>query len=80
MIPDIVTMAKGIGNGYPMAAVVTRREIAECMKQRLHFNTFGGNPVAASAGRAVLRVIEEEHLQVCTKGLGGQAVQISILF
>lgn len=80
VVPDIVTMAKGIGNGYPMAAVITRREIAECMKQRLHFNTFGGNPVAASAGRAVLRVIEEERLQACTNSLIGQAVQDNAIF
>jgi alanine-glyoxylate transaminase/(R)-3-amino-2-methylpropionate-pyruvate transaminase len=44
-LPDIVTMAKGIGNGFPMAAVVTRPEIADLLAQALHFNTFGGNPV-----------------------------------
>ena len=42
--PDIVTMAKGIGNGVPLAAVTTRREIAEALTRRIHFNTFGGNP------------------------------------
>jgi alanine-glyoxylate transaminase/(R)-3-amino-2-methylpropionate-pyruvate transaminase len=42
VVPDIVTMAKGIGNGMPLAAVTTRREIAEALTQRLHFNTFGG--------------------------------------
>jgi len=54
--PDMMTMAKGIGNGFPLAAVVTTPEIANVMTQRLHFNTYGGNPVCSAAGRAVLRV------------------------
>ena len=63
VIPDIVTMAKGIGNGFPLAAVVTTLEIGSVLAQRIHFNTFGGNPVATAAGRAVLEVIEREKLQ-----------------
>ncbi len=63
VVPDIVTMAKGFGNGIPLAAVTTRREIAEKLADRLHFNTFGGNPVAMAAGLAVLEVIDEERLQ-----------------
>ena len=63
VIPDIVTMAKGIGNGFPLAAVVTTPEIGSVLAQRIHFNTFGGNPVATAAGRAVLEVIEREKLQ-----------------
>ncbi len=43
--PDVVTMAKGMGNGFPMAAVVTTPEIGAVMGNALHFNTFGGNPV-----------------------------------
>ena len=62
-IPDIVTMAKGIGNGYPLAAVVTTPQIAQALQARLHFNTFGGNPVCCAIGRAVLRVIDREGLQ-----------------
>jgi alanine-glyoxylate transaminase/(R)-3-amino-2-methylpropionate-pyruvate transaminase len=61
--PDIVTMAKGIGNGLPLAAVVTRPEVAASLAKRLHFNTYGGNPVCSAAGRAVLRVVDEERLQ-----------------
>ncbi len=61
--PDIVTMAKGIGNGLPLAAVATTPEIAATLKTRIHFNTYGGNPVSSAAGRAVLEVIEEEGLQ-----------------
>ena len=70
VVPDIVTMAKGFGNGVPLAAVTTRREIAEVLVQRLHFNTFGGNPVSMAAGLAVMEVIEEEGLQRNAKVVG----------
>ncbi|KAL5550670.1 hypothetical protein UlMin_000846 [Ulmus minor] len=63
VIPDIVTMAKGIGNGIPLGAVVTTPEIAEVLTRRSYFNTFGGNPVCTAAGHAVLNVIEKENLQ-----------------
>jgi alanine-glyoxylate transaminase / (R)-3-amino-2-methylpropionate-pyruvate transaminase len=68
--PDIVTMAKGIGNGAPLAAVTTRREIAEALTSRTHFNTFGGNPVSMAAGLAVLDVIDEEGLQENARRVG----------
>jgi alanine-glyoxylate transaminase / (R)-3-amino-2-methylpropionate-pyruvate transaminase len=70
--PDIVTMAKGIGNGVPLAAVTTRREIAEALTRRIHFNTFGGNPVSMAAGLAVLEVIDEEGLQENARRVGGR--------
>lgn len=54
IVPDIVTMAKGIGNGFPLAAVVTTEKIAQCLTQASHFNTYGGNPLACTAGLAVL--------------------------
>jgi len=63
VIPDIVTMAKGIGNGAPLAAVVTTPDIAQSLAQRIHFNTFGGNPVSCVMGKAVLEVIDRENLQ-----------------
>jgi alanine-glyoxylate transaminase / (R)-3-amino-2-methylpropionate-pyruvate transaminase len=63
VIPDIVTMAKGIGNGSPLGAVVTKPKIAATLTQRIHFNTFGGNPVVCAQGMAVLEVIEREKLQ-----------------
>jgi alanine-glyoxylate transaminase/(R)-3-amino-2-methylpropionate-pyruvate transaminase len=63
VIPDIVTMAKGIGNGCPLAAVVTTPQIAAVLSKRIHFNTFGGNPVVSAIGKAVLEVIEREYLQ-----------------
>ena len=70
VLPDIVTMAKGIGNGCPLAAVVTTPEIARALTSRIHFNTFGGNPVSCAQGRAVLRVIENEGLQANCLNLG----------
>jgi 4-aminobutyrate aminotransferase-like enzyme/aminoglycoside phosphotransferase (APT) family kinase protein len=61
--PDIVTLGKPMGNGYPVAAVITRREIAESSPFAGEiFSTFGGNPVAAQAALAVLDVIEDERL------------------
>ena len=70
VVPDMVTMAKGIGNGIPLAAVTTRMDVARALAQKIHFNTFGGNPVSMVAGLAVLDVIEEEHLQRNAKVLG----------
>lgn len=71
VIPDIVTMAKGIGNGAPLAAVVTTPKIAATMAQKIHFNTFGGNPVVSAIGKAVLEVIERENLQANSLKIGG---------
>jgi len=70
VIPDIVTMAKGIGNGCPLGAVVTTSKIATVLTQRVHFNTFGGNPVCTAIGNAVLEVIEKEKLQENSRKLG----------
>ena len=72
VIPDIVTMAKGIGNGCPLAAVVTTPAIAKSIANRIHFNTFGGNPVSCAQGRAVLRVIDQEKLQANSLARGAQ--------
>jgi 4-aminobutyrate aminotransferase-like enzyme len=61
--PDLVTLGKPMGNGYPVAAVITRREIADEFWATNHFfSTFGGNPVAASAALAVLDVIRDERV------------------
>jgi alanine-glyoxylate transaminase/(R)-3-amino-2-methylpropionate-pyruvate transaminase len=70
VVPDFVTMAKGIGNGVPLAAVTTRMEIAQALTQRIHFNTFGGNPVCMAAGLAVLDVIDEDGLQENSRVVG----------
>jgi alanine-glyoxylate transaminase/(R)-3-amino-2-methylpropionate-pyruvate transaminase len=69
--PDLVTMAKGIGNGAPLGACVTRPEIAAVMKNRLHFNTFGGNPVSVTHGLATLEVINSENIQQNAHRVGG---------
>lgn len=64
VVPDIVTMGKPIGNGHPMAAVITTPEIAASFANGMeYFNTFGGNPVSASIGLAVLDVIRDERLR-----------------
>lgn len=70
-VPDILTLGKPIGNGYPLAAVITRRDIAEAFANGMeYFNTFGGNPVACAAGNAVLDVIESEGLLAHAERLG----------
>jgi alanine-glyoxylate transaminase/(R)-3-amino-2-methylpropionate-pyruvate transaminase len=69
-VPDIVTMAKGIGNGAPLAAVTTRAEIAHALAQKTHFSTFGGNPVSMAAGLAVLDAIDEDGLQENARVVG----------
>ena len=62
--PDIVTMGKPIGDGHPMAAMVTTREIADSFNNGMeYFNTFGGNPVSCAVGLAVLDVIEGQDLR-----------------
>ena len=61
--PDVVTLGKPMGNGYPVAATITRAEIFDSFPRSAHvFSTFGGNPVAARAALAVLDVIEDERL------------------
>lgn len=72
VVPDIVTMAKSLGNGAPIGAVTTRMDIAKSLAGRTHFNTFGGNPVSMAAGLAVLDIIDEENLQANCKARGAQ--------
>jgi len=61
--PDVVTMGKPMGNGHPVAGVVARRELVAAFRDSFsYFNTFGGNPVSATAAHAVLDVIEDEGL------------------
>jgi len=70
--PDIVTMAKGIGNGCPLAAVVTTPAIAKSLTSRIHFNTFGGNPVSMAQGFATLNVMLDENYQQQAKDKGAK--------
>ncbi len=62
-VPDLVTVGKPIGNGYPMGAVIANRSLVEAFQARYgFFSTFGGNAVAAAAGLAVLEVLDRERL------------------
>jgi len=71
VVPDIVVLGKPIGNGFPLAAVVTTPEVAASFDNGMEFfSTFGGNPVACAAGLAVLDVVEEEGLQEHARRLG----------
>lgn len=73
--PDIVAMAKGIGNGAPLGAVTARRAIADSLTQKLHFNTFGGNPVSMIQGKATLEIIDDEGIQQRAHEVGGYLKQ-----
>jgi len=70
VVPDIVVVAKGVGNGIPLGAVIAKRDVAESMSDKFLFHTYGANPVACAAGRAVLKVIREEGLQGNAKAVG----------
>ena len=72
VVPEIVVAAKGIGNGYPLGAVIAQKEIAEPMAEKFLFHTYGANPMSCAAGRAVLEVIEQEQLQQNAKIVGKQ--------
>jgi alanine-glyoxylate transaminase/(R)-3-amino-2-methylpropionate-pyruvate transaminase len=63
VVPDMITMAKGIGNGIPLGAMTTTEPISKMMKNRVHFNTFGGNPISMTQGLATLEVIDQENIQ-----------------
>jgi 4-aminobutyrate aminotransferase-like enzyme/Ser/Thr protein kinase RdoA (MazF antagonist) len=76
VVPDIVVLGKPIGNGFPLAAVITTTEIAESFNNGMEFfSTFGGNPVACAAGLGVLDVLEEEHLQERALRVGAHLIR-----
>jgi len=71
IIPDIVTLGKPMGNGHPIAAVVTTKKIARKFNNGMeYFNSFGGNPVSCSIGNSVLDIMEDEELQKHAKIIG----------
>lgn len=73
LTPDIVTMGKPMGNGYPIAGLATRPALLSAYCEEVgYFNTFGGNPVAAAAGLAVLDVIRDEGVQANSKAKGAE--------
>lgn len=71
VVPDIVVMAKGIGNGFPLGAVVAKKAIGDVMADKFMFHTYGANPTSCAAGRAVLQVIREEKTQENARVVGG---------
>ena len=72
-VPDILTMGKPIGNGYPLGAVAMKRSIAEAFNNGMEFfSTFGGNPVACAVGLSVLSAIEQENLQQNAENIGSE--------
>lgn len=76
VVPDIVTMGKPLGNGHPIAAVVTTREIADAFDDGVkYFNTFGGNPVSCAIGTAVLDIVEGDKLQSRAVEIGDYFLQ-----
>ena len=71
VVPDVVTMGKPLGNGHPLGAVVTTPEVAASFLTGMeYFNTFGGNPVSARVGLAVLDVVADERLQAVGRSSG----------
>jgi alanine-glyoxylate transaminase/(R)-3-amino-2-methylpropionate-pyruvate transaminase len=75
VIPDIVVMAKGIGNGFPLGAVVARKHIAAPMAEKFMFHTYGANPTSCAAGRAVLQVIKEDKVQENARTVGAALLE-----
>jgi alanine-glyoxylate transaminase/(R)-3-amino-2-methylpropionate-pyruvate transaminase len=70
VVPDIIVLGKGVGNGFPLSAVVAKREVAEAMAGKKWFNTYGSNPMSCAAGRAVLRAIDEDNTLLNAKETG----------
>jgi 4-aminobutyrate aminotransferase-like enzyme/Ser/Thr protein kinase RdoA (MazF antagonist) len=76
VVPDVVVLGKPIGNAFPLAAVVTTPEIAASFDDGMEFfTTFGGNPVAAAVGLAVLDVLEDEGLQENARRVGASLLE-----
>jgi 4-aminobutyrate aminotransferase-like enzyme len=75
VIPDIVTLGKPMGNGHPLAGLIARRDlIDEFAGRNMYFNTFGGNPVSAAVGMAVLDVIKDERLMENAAAVGNYTI------
>lgn len=76
VVPDIVTLGKPMGNGYPLAGLITSKVLVEAFgRSAMYFNTFGGSPVAAAVGMAVLDVIEEQQLLHNAQSVGAYVQQ-----
>ena len=76
VIPDIVTLGKPMGNGHPLAGVIARPDLVNAFAGRnMYFNTFGGNPVSAAVGTAVLDVLQDERLLQSAVAVGNYTLQ-----
>ncbi|WP_037313097.1 acetylornithine transaminase [Amycolatopsis orientalis] len=70
IVPDVITLAKGLGGGLPIGAVIGVGEVGELVKPGQHGTTFGGNPICCAAGLAVLRTIAKDNLNDHVSALG----------
>ncbi|KAL6328844.1 hypothetical protein AAG906_003861 [Vitis piasezkii] len=75
IILDIVTMAKGIGDGSPLGAMVTTPGIVDVLAQKIQFSIFGGNSVCSDGGLAVLRVLDKEKSQEHCADVGSHLIE-----
>jgi len=75
VVPDILTVGKGLGGGFPVAAFLTTEAVAATVQLSDHGTTFGGNPLACAAACAVIRVLEQERLVARAATLGKSLVQ-----
>ncbi len=75
ILPDVVTIAKGLGNGVPIGARLTHGSTSQLMRPGNHGSTFGGNPVACAAALATVETIESENLALRASELGSQLLQ-----
>jgi 4-aminobutyrate aminotransferase-like enzyme len=77
VVPDIVTMGKPLGNGHPIAAVVTTREIADAFDDGVkYFNTFAGSPVSCAIGNAVMDIVQGDELQANALDVGSYLLDL----
>jgi 4-aminobutyrate aminotransferase-like enzyme len=76
LTPDMVTLAKGVGGGLPLAAILATDEVAKAMEPGDHFSTFGGNPVCCAAGNAALDVVRKERLVQNSANRGRQLLKL----
>jgi alanine-glyoxylate transaminase / (R)-3-amino-2-methylpropionate-pyruvate transaminase len=76
IVPDMVVMAKGIGNGFPLSVVISRRDIAESMTGRVFMSTMGSNPTCCAAGRGVVTALDRGGLQENARVVGERAIKM----
>lgn len=75
VVPEIMVIAKGMGNGYPLGAVVAQKNVAEPMAEKFLFHTYGAGPVSCAAGRAVLEVMKRDRVPENAAKVGGTLLE-----